>query len=157
MSQSPELRLIPVNSIRTCPDRYRTHSADAKPKELIESPRASGLSTPILVRPIPAPKAESGQTETANAYELVSGERRWRAAKALGWETIRAICEEMTDAEAAARVVAENEVRTDANIMEKAAGYKRLTQPPCNFSLDEIAKRYGYRDHSSVSRIIERT
>ena len=155
MSQSPELRLIPVNSIRPSPYQYRTNFDDAKQKELIESLRASGLSTPILVRPIPAPKAESGQTETANAYELVSGERRWRAAKALGWETIRAICEEMTDAEAGARVVTENEVRTDANIMEKAAGYKRLTQPPCNFSLDEIAKRYGYRDHSSVSRIIE--
>ncbi len=99
MSQSPELRLIPVNAIRPSPYQYRTNFDDAKQKELIESLRASGLSTPILVRPIPAPKAESGQTETANAYELVSGERRWRAAKALGWETIRAICEEMTDAD----------------------------------------------------------
>jgi ParB-like chromosome segregation protein Spo0J len=50
----------------------------------------------------------------------------------------------MTDAEAAARVVTENEVRADTNVMDKAAGYKRLTQPPCSFTLEEIAKRYGY-------------
>ncbi len=101
------------------------------------------MSTPILVRP-----------RSPNEYELVSGERRWRAAKELGWESIQAICEEMTDAEAAARVVTENEVRADTNVMEKAAGYKRLTQPPCSFTLEEIAKRYGYRNHASVSLMI---
>ncbi len=101
------------------------------------------MTTPILVRP-----------RSENEYELVSGERRWRAAKELGWETIQAICEEMTDAEAAARAVTENEVRADTNVMEKAAGYKRLTQPPCSFTLEEIATRYGYRSHTSVVAII---
>jgi ParB-like chromosome segregation protein Spo0J len=73
----------------------------------------------------------------------------------LGWQSIHAICEDMNDAEAAARVVTENEMRTDTNILEKAAGYKRLTQAPCSFSLDEIAKRYGYSSHASVKRIID--
>src|SRR5258707_5045494 len=108
--------------------------------------RATGLSTPVLVRP-----------RSTNEYELVSGERRWRAAKELGWESIQAICEEMTDAERAARVVTENEVRADTNLMEKAAGYKRLTEPPCNFTLEEIAKRYGYRSHTSVIAIMRPT
>jgi ParB family chromosome partitioning protein len=143
MSQSPVLKLIPVNSIHPSPFQYRTLFDDTKQKELVESMRATGLSTPILVRP-----------RSANEYQLVSGERRWRAGKELGWETIQAICEEMTDAEAAARAVTENEVRADTNLMEKAAGYKRLTQPPCSFTLEEIAKRYGYRSHASVSLII---
>ncbi len=61
----------------------------------------------------------------------------------------------MTDAEAAARVVTENEVRSDTNIMEKAAGYKRLTEPPCSLTLDEIATRFGLSARSSVKRIID--
>jgi ParB-like chromosome segregation protein Spo0J len=61
----------------------------------------------------------------------------------------------MTDAEAAARAVTENEVRTDANIMEKAAGYKRLTQPPCNFNFEEIARRYGWGSGTSVKRLVD--
>jgi ParB-like chromosome segregation protein Spo0J len=61
----------------------------------------------------------------------------------------------MSDVEAAARAVTENEVRTDTNIMEKAAGYKRLTQPPCNLTLEEIARRYGWSAASSVKRLID--
>ncbi len=144
MSQPPILQLIPLTSIHPSPYQYRTQFDDAKQKELIESLRATALSTPILVRP-----------RSPNEYELVSGERRWRAAKELGWESIQAICEEMTDAEAAARAVTENEVRADMNVMEKAAGYKRLTQPPCSFNYEEIARRYGWSSGSSVKRIVD--
>ncbi len=144
VSQPPILQLIPLTSIHPSPYQYRTQFDDAKQKELIESLRATALSTPILVRP-----------RSPNEYELVSGERRWRAAKELGWESIQAICEEMTDAEAAARAVTENEVRADMNVMEKAAGYKRLTQPPCSFNYEEIARRYGLSSGTSVRRIID--
>ena len=155
MNHPPALQLIPLASIQPSPYQYRTRFDDAKQQQLIESLRASGLSTPILVRPHSTPQTQSGQTPIANGYELVSGERRWRAAKELGWESIRCICEDMNDAEAAARVVTENEMRADTNILEKAAGYKRLTQAPCSFSLNEIAKRYGYSSHASVKRIID--
>ncbi len=155
MSHPPALQLIPLASIQPSPFQYRTRFDDAKQQQLIESLRASGLSTPILVRPHSTPQAQSGQTPIENGYELVSGERRWRAAKELGWESIRAVSEEMTDAEAAARVVTENEMRADTNILEKAAGYKRHTHAPCSFSLNEIAKRYGYSSHASVKRIID--
>src|SRR5258708_15847682 len=154
MNHPPALQLIPLASIHPSPYQYRTQFDDAKQRQLIESLRATGLSTPVLVGPLSTPEAESGQDGTETGYELVSGERRWRAARELGWESIRALCEEMTDAEAAARVVTENEVRTDTNIMEKAAGYKRLTQPPSSFTLEEIAKRDGYRSHTSVIAII---
>ena len=155
MSHPPALQLIPLASIHPSPYQYRTQFDDAKQQQLIESLRATGLSTPVLVRPLSTPQAQSGQNGAENGYELVSGERRWRAAKELGWESIRAICEDMTDAEAAARVVTENEVRADTNIMEKAAGYKRLTQPPCNLTLEEIARRYGWSAASSVKRLID--
>jgi ParB-like chromosome segregation protein Spo0J len=59
----------------------------------------------------------------------------------------------MTDAEAAARAVSENEVRADTNAMEKTAGYKRLTQPPCSLNYEEIA--YGWSSGSSVKRIVD--
>jgi ParB family chromosome partitioning protein len=155
MSQPPALQLIPLASIHPSPYQYRTQFDDAKQQQLIESLRATGLSTPVLVRPLSMPQAESGQTGTESGYELVSGERRWRAAKQLGWESIRAVCEDMSDADAAVRVVTENEVRADTNIMEKAAGYKRLTQPPCNLTLEAIAKRYGFSAASSVKRLID--
>src|SRR5258708_32993148 len=104
MNHPPALELIPLTSIHPSPYQYRTRFDDAKQQQLIESLRLTGLSTPILVRPISTPQAQSGQNGTDNGYELVSGERRWRAAKELGWESIRAICEDMTDAEAEARV-----------------------------------------------------
>jgi len=145
MSEQAALRSIPIAAIRPSPFQYRTRFDDETQRQLVESLRASGLSAPILVRPL----SETG------AFELVSGERRVRAAKELGWETIQGVCEQMTDAEAAARVVTENEVRSDANIMEKAAGYKRLTQPPCNFSFEEIARRYGWSSGTSVKRVVD--
>ena len=116
-----------------------------KQRQLVESLRSIGLSTPILVRPL----KEDG------AFELVSGERRCRAAKDLEWESIQAVCEEMTDAEDAAHCVTENEVRSDANIMERAAGYKRLTEPPCNFNFEELAHRCGLSSATSVRRIVD--
>ena len=145
MNEQAALRSIPIVAIRPSPFQYRTRFDDEKQRQLVESLRSTGLSTPILVRPLP----QDG------AFELVSGERRWRAAKELGWESIQSVCEAMTDAEAAARCVTENEVRSDANMMEKAAGYKRLTQPPCSFSFEEIARRYGLSSATSVRRIVD--
>src|SRR5260370_42426616 len=69
MSQPPILQLIPLTSIHPSPYQYRTQFDDAKQKELIESLRATGLSTPILVA-----------TRSPNEDELGSGELRWRAA-----------------------------------------------------------------------------
>jgi len=154
MNETAALQLIPVAAIRPSPYQYRTNFDDAKQQQLMESMQASGLSTPVLVRPLPL-TADSAEQAPSITFELVSGERRLRAAKELGWETIRAICENMTDAEAAARVVTENEIRADSNLLEKAAGYKRLTQPPCSLTLQEIAERFGYRSHSAVQRIID--
>jgi len=143
MSQQAALQTIPITAIHPSPYQYRTRFDDEKQHQLVKSIRASGLSAPILVRP------------RADGFELVSGERRWRAAKELGWDNIRAVCEEMTDDEAAARVVTENEVRSDANIMEKAAGYKRLTEPPCNWNFEEIGRRYGWGSATSVKRLVD--
>src|SRR5262249_32589594 len=139
------LRSIPIAAIRPSPFQYRTRFDDEKQRQLVESVRSSGLSTPILVRPLPQ----------EGAFEIVSGERRFRAARELGSESIQAVCEEMTDADAATRCVTENECRSDANIMERAAGYKRLTEPPCNFSLEEIAHRCGLSSPVSVRRIVD--
>jgi len=90
MSDQAALRSIPIVSIRPSPYQYRTRFDDEKQRQLVESLRSTGLSTPILVRPL----AEAG------AFELISGERRWRAAKELGRESIQGVCDEMTDAEA---------------------------------------------------------
>jgi ParB-like chromosome segregation protein Spo0J len=49
----------------------------------------------------------------------------------------------------------QQQLRADTNVLEKAAGYKRLTQPPCSLTLEEIAKRYGFSARSSVQRIID--
>src|SRR5258708_25754962 len=90
MSDQAALRSIPIAAIRPSPYQYRTRFDDEKQRQLVESLRSTGLSTPILVRPM----AE------ARAFELVSGERRWRAAQELGCESIHCGCGDVTVAQA---------------------------------------------------------
>lgn len=100
------------------PNRYQprhTFSAAAI-DELAQTIKTQGLLQPIVVRPV------SGQ------YELIAGERRFRAAKQLGWEKIAAIVKPFNDAQAASLAVIENLQREDLNPIDEAQAYRRLMQ-----------------------------
>ena len=103
--------LLDVGAVDPAPDNRR---ADIDLAPLVESVRTYGIQMPIKVRP----KGER--------FEVVFGERRWRAAKELGLDTIPATVEDLTDEEAQARRVLENTQRKDPHALEEAEAYERL-------------------------------
>jgi ParB family chromosome partitioning protein len=85
--------------------------------ELAESIRAKGVLQPILVRPSP---------EAAGRYEIIAGERRWRAARLAGLESLPAVVRELDDRESLEIAIIENVQRADLNPMEEADAYRAL-------------------------------
>jgi ParB/RepB/Spo0J family partition protein len=151
MAGERALVLVAISQIDSSPFQTRT-DFEANVKVLADSIREVGLITPVLLRPKPV---DAGQAPSAGQrYELICGECRVRAAKELGWTEIRAVVEEMSDAEAALRVMVENETRADINMIEKARGYRGLLGPPANLSQVELSKRLGHADSTYVSRIL---
>ena len=88
-------------------------------KELAESIRANGVLQPILARPHP---------EERHRYQIIAGERRWRATQLAGLREIPVLLRDLTDTEAMAAALVENLQRQDLNPIEEAEGYRRLLQ-----------------------------
>lgn len=136
-----EIVSIATDAIR--PNRYqpRKDFKDDKIQELAESIKQKGILQPILVRPL----GEDG-------FELLAGERRWRAAKLAGLKIIPAIIKDSHDADALEVSLIENLQRDDLNVLEEARAYKRMMD---EFGLDveKISLTVG-RAVSSVSNIL---
>ncbi len=140
VEQGGTLREVPVTSISPNPwQPRRSFDADAL-TELTASIDASGLLQPISVRPVGA------------RFELVAGERRWRAVQALGWSKIPAIVRELDDRTALTLAMIENLQRDDLSALDEALGYHRLMQ---EFSIPqaEVARLVG-KDRSTVSNTL---
>lgn len=125
-----ELRDVPVAEIRPNPRQARRQFDEEKLRELAASIEEHGLVQPVVVRP------------HGNGYELVSGERRWRAYQALGREFIPAVVREMSDEEAAMAVLIENLQREDLNPLEEALAYRQLMDE-FGLTQEEVARRVG--------------
>jgi ParB family chromosome partitioning protein len=106
---------IPVEAIKASPSQPRRRFDDAEIEELAASIREKGVLQPILVRP-----AASGE------YEIVAGERRWRAAVRTGVRTIPALVRSLSDAEVLEIAIVENVQRVDLSPIEEAEGYRAL-------------------------------
>ncbi len=117
----------------------RTFSPD-KLKELAESIRASGVVQPVLLR------------RSGTRYQLVAGERRWRAAREAGLETIPAVVREIGDRDALELALTENLLREDLNPLEAAQGYAVL-QHQHGLTHEEIAERLGL-DRSTIANTV---
>ncbi len=126
-----EVRQIPINEI--VPNRYqpRTVFAEDKIKELALTIRTHGIIQPIVVRQF-----------TDNQYEIIAGERRWRAVQTLEWETIPAIIKEFNDAETASVALIENLQREELSAIEEAYAYARLLELH-NLTQEALAQRLG--------------
>jgi ParB family chromosome partitioning protein len=137
---SGALRELAVNSIVPNPLQPRTHINEAELVELTASIEASGLLQPILVRP------RNGK------YELIAGERRWRAVQRLGWPKVPAVIKEADDQTLLTLALIENLQRDDLTPIDEAAGYQRLSD---EFQLGqaEIARLVG-RDRSTVANLL---
>ena len=134
------LREIPVERIVPNRRQPRTDFDQAALESLAASIKSAGLMQPVMVRPI------------ASGYELVAGERRWRAAKLIGLATIPAVVREVEDQVAAELALVENIQREDLNPMERAYALRRLAD---EFSLthQEIADKVGL-DRASVTNLL---
>jgi ParB family chromosome partitioning protein len=110
-------REIPIELVHRNPDQPRRHFSEAEIGELEASIRDKGILQPILVRPSP---------KTPGEYEIVAGERRWRAAQQAGLTAIPALIRVLDDDKAFEIAVVENVQREDLNAMEEAQAYASL-------------------------------
>ena len=107
---------LPVEAIKANPNQPRRRFDDADIEELAASIREKGVLQPILVRP----------SVFAGEYEIVAGERRWRAAVRTGARTIPALVRSLSDAEVLEIAIVENVQRVDLSPIEEAEGYRAL-------------------------------
>jgi ParB family chromosome partitioning protein len=115
--QGPAVRQIPLDLLEPNPFQPRTVMDQPALAELTQSVRTHGILQPLLVRPHP------GGTER---FQIVAGERRWRAAGSAGLHEVPALVQAMSDSEAAAIALIENLQRQDLNAIDEAEGYDRL-------------------------------
>jgi ParB family transcriptional regulator, chromosome partitioning protein len=136
---------LPLASIR--PNRFqpRDHFDEEALALLADSIREVGVLQPVLVRPI-------ADGEGGEQYELVAGERRWRAARRVGLQTIPALVRETEDAAALEQALVENLHRDSLNPLEEAAAYQQLIE---DFGLthDDVAARVG-RSRATVTNTL---
>jgi ParB family chromosome partitioning protein len=135
--QTGKLEDIPIDSIEANPHQPRRRFDQAALAELASSLRQSGVLQPVVVR------------RRGSGFQLVVGERRWRAAKLAGLTRIPAIVREAGEAESLELALVENLLREDLNPMEEAEAYQRLLAE-FGWTQEELAGRVG-KDRSSVA------
>jgi ParB family chromosome partitioning protein len=115
--EPPPQRRVPIELVRPSPFQPRRHFADAELEALAQSIREKGILQPLLVRPLNGEEA---------AFELVAGERRWRAAQRVGMHEVPVIVRPLADSEALEIALVENLQREDLSALEEAEAYSRL-------------------------------
>lgn len=134
------LRELPVTSISANPFQPRREFDETALAELTASIEASGLLQPIVVRPV------------GSHYELIAGERRWRAVQRLGWKSVPAVVREVDDQAALTLALIENLQRDDLSPIDTAIGYQQLMSE-FGISQNEVARLVG-RDRSTVANTL---
>lgn len=128
------LREVPISSIRPNPLQPRAHFDEESMASLAGSIRELGVLQPILVREV---------AEGVESYELIAGERRWRAARRAGLQTMPVLVQTSTsDAHSLEQALVENLHREDLNALEEAAAYQQLIDE-FGFTHDQVATRVG--------------
>jgi ParB family chromosome partitioning protein len=127
-----EQRMVSISEVKSSPLNPRKDFRDEELVELAESIRTKGLVQPIIVRP----------NGMAGGYEIVAGERRWRAAQKAGVHTIPVIIRELNDREVLELAIIENVQRQDLNAIEEATGYRELVER-FDYSQEQLSEIIG--------------
>ncbi|MBB5174775.1 nucleoid occlusion protein [Texcoconibacillus texcoconensis] len=129
-SEKDEVKDLPVADI--IPNRFqpRTIFQDERIEELAQTIKTHGMIQPIVVR------------EQEDGYELIAGERRWRAVQLLGWETVPAVVREFNDSQTASVALIENLQREGLTAIEEATAYQRLLELH-GLTQESLAQRLG--------------
>jgi ParB family transcriptional regulator, chromosome partitioning protein len=130
-----EQRLIPIEQLRGGTLNPRKDFREEELAELAESIRTKGLVQPIIARPDPLAPA-------GNAYEIVAGERRWRAAQRAGLHSVPVIVRDLDDRDVLEFAIIENVQRADLNAIEEAGGYRDLVER-FGHSQEQVAEIIG--------------
>ena len=136
------LRSIPLGQIKANPYQPRQEFRPEQLADLEASLKVNGLLQPITVRP----------ASTGSGYELIAGERRYRAATRLGWTEIPALVKVVDDREALSLALVENLQRADLDPIEEAEGYQRL-QAEFSATQQQVADAVG-KDRSTVANAL---
>ncbi len=126
-------RKVPIEFLRPNPRNPRSQFREEDLADLTNSIREKGIIQPIVVRASPG---------VADAYEIIAGERRWRAAQAAGVADVPVVIHEADDKEALEIAIIENVQRADLNAIEEAKGYERLGSE-FGYSQSDVAKIIG--------------
>jgi ParB family chromosome partitioning protein len=137
---SGALRELAMASIRPNPYQPRPQIDEGQLDELVASMQASGLLQPVVVRP------------RNGGYELIAGERRWRAATRLGWANIPAVVKDVDDQTLLTLALIENLQRDNLSPIDEAAGYRRLGDE-FRMAQSEIARLVG-RNRATVANLL---
>jgi ParB family transcriptional regulator, chromosome partitioning protein len=134
-------REIPLDDIDRNPFQTRGHVDEQELAELAASITANGVVQPVLVRPL-----------AEGRFQLIAGERRWRASRLAGKKTIPAILRQVSDEQAMEITIVENLQRSDLNPMEQARAFERLSRE-FHMTQEQMATRTG-KDRVSVSNFM---
>ena len=139
--ERPEhFRTCRIDELRPSPWQPRTMLPDHAIQELAQSIREKGILQPLVVR------------RRADGYEIIMGERRWRAAKQAGLDTVPVIVREATDRDVMEMALVENLQREDLTPLEQARAYQRLINE-FSYTQETLAQRIG-KDRSSVANVL---
>ena len=139
--ESDELREIPVELVRPNPDQPRKRFDEDALQALADSLAERGVLQPVLVRPV-----------AGGTYELVAGERRWRAAQLAGLERVPALVRDRDDAQSLEVALVENMARQDLNPAEEARAVALLTEE-LGLTREQVGRRIG-RSRVAVSNLL---
>ncbi|MHB8292965.1 MAG: ParB/RepB/Spo0J family partition protein, partial [bacterium] len=140
---------IDLNKIQTGTYQPRIYFDKEKLEELKNSIKENGIIQPLII----SKSLEKSDTdESENIYDLIAGERRYRAAKELNFKTVPAIIKDFTGSKAIEIALIENIQRQDLNVIEEAGCYKRLIE---EYSLthEELSKKIG-KDRATITNIL---
>ena len=138
------VRTVRVGAIEPNPYQPRREFKDEELADLVNSIRENGLLQPIVVRPAPS--------DSRAEWQLVAGERRWRAITRLGWEEVPAVVREMDDRTLLVLALVENLQRSQLSAMDEAEAFRQL-QEEFSLSHAQIAEAVG-RDRSTVANTL---
>jgi len=141
LAQGDELLEVDIDLIEPNPDQPRYNFKEDKLNELAQSIRSNGLVQPILLR-----RVSNGH------YQIIAGERRWRAAQKAGLHKINAVIRSIPDAKLLELALIENIQRQELNPIEEAQAYQKLIQT-LGLTQDEVAQRVG-KDRSSIANYL---
>jgi ParB family chromosome partitioning protein len=142
--RSSSLREVPIGSIRPNPLQPRAHFDEDTMSSLAASVKEMGVLQPILVRSI--------EGDSAEAFELIAGERRWRAARRAGLQTIPVLVQTTDELHSLEQALVENLHRQDLNALEESAAYQQLIED-FGYTHEQVALRVG-KSRTAVTNIL---